>query len=90
MSKKTKKAKPVVVPKRHDVFDQWTVSSEKDLDALLKRHPHLAAITDTDKKIRKTLKSKPVELMCGPDEVLYQLAHLSPVSLARLRKRAMT
>ena len=51
----------------------WT-RSERDLDAALQANPRLAAIQDSawtcGKKLRSMLRTKPIELECGPDEVL--------------------
>ena len=69
-------------PRYPDVFDQFTVRSEEDLDDLLCAHPHLAAISDTDWKFRRTLGSKPMELECGADEVLCRVDNGSTINAA--------
>ena len=42
--KSPKSSKPVIVPKKIDVLDSFTVRSENELDYLSQRHPYLAAI----------------------------------------------
>ena len=78
--------KATPTPRSPDVFDQFTVRSEKDLNDLLRKHPRLASIPDTDKKIRKALRSRPVELECGADEVLCLVDSRSTVNAAWIGK----
>ena len=74
------------LPKSIDIFDQFTVRSERDLDLVLKNHPTLAALPSDDKKIRKALKSRPVELTCGPDETLCLMDSGSTINAAWIEK----
>ena len=72
---------------RHlDVFDQVTIRNERDLEKLLARNPRIAALPETEKKFKKLLKSKPLELMCGPDEVLCLVDSGSTVNAAWIAK----
>ena len=78
--------KATPTPRFPDVVDQFTMRSEQDLDFLLRAHPRLAAMPDTDKKIRKALRSKPVELECGADEVLCLVDSGSKINVAWIGK----
>ena len=82
---KSKTSKPTIVPKKIDVLDSVTVRSENDLDKLLKKHPYLAAIPK-NQKIRKLLRSMPVELICGPDETLCLMDSGSTINAAWIEK----
>ena len=63
MTKKPSKTLPL------DVFDRIPIRSEHDLHVVMPQHPTHAAIRDTDKKIRKMLRRKPVVLECNADEL---------------------
>ena len=52
----------------------------------MQQHPTLAAIPDTDKKIRKMLRTKPVELECDSDEVLCLVDSGSTINAAWVKK----
>ena len=69
VKRKGRNGKTLVVPKP-SVKESFIVRSEKQLDQLLARHPLLAAIPDSDKKLRKVLRTMPDELVCEIDEVL--------------------
>jgi hypothetical protein len=73
----------VPVPKSTGNF---SVKCERDLDELLRAHPHIAAIPGSAKKIRKVLKSMPPELVCGDDEVLCLVDSGSTVNAAWISK----
>ena len=77
--------KTLIVPKPL-VKESFTVRSEKQLDQLLVKHPHLAAIPDTDKKLKKVLKSMPDELICELDEVICLVDSGSTVNAAWIAK----
>ena len=61
-------------------------SGESELDVLLQRHPYLAAIPKSEQKIRKLLRSMPVELICGPDETLCLMDSGSTINAAWIEK----
>ena len=85
VNRKSKKHKAEKLPKP-DVLESFVIKSEKQLDQLLAKHPHLAAIPDTDKKIRKVLKSMPAQLVCGPDETLCLVDSGSTINAAWIEK----
>ena len=62
------------------------ISSESDLDALLKTHPHIAAIPNVASKLRALMKSMPKELICDVDEVLCLVDSGSTVNAAWIEK----
>jgi hypothetical protein len=82
----SRKAKAVLVPKPVDVFDTFTVRSEKDLDALLVKNPGLAVAPLDKKHIKKVIKTMPAELICGPDETLCLMDSGSTVNAAWIEK----
>ena len=84
--KTARNAKAVVAPRSPDIFDQFTMRSENGLNVLLRKHPRLAAIPDTDKKIRKALRSKPVELECSAGEFLRLVDSGSTINAAWIGK----
>ena len=84
--KRSKSSKSVLVPKKVDVLDTITVRSERELDSILKCHPYLAAIPKSDQKVRKLLRSMPVELICGPDETLCLVDSGSTINAAWISK----
>ena len=79
-TKKQSKSRPL------DVFDRITIRSEDDFDAVMQQHRTLAAILDTDKKIRKMLRTKPIELECSADEVLCLVGSGSTINDAWVEK----
>ena len=79
-TKKLPKSRPL------DVFDRITIRSEDELDAVMQQHPTLAAIPATDKKIRKMLRTKPIELECNADEVLCLVDSGSTINAAWVEK----
>ena len=81
--KSSPKSKPVIVPKS---TGNHFVKCEKDLDQLLKAHPHIAAIPGSAKKIRTVLRSMPPELVCEDDEVLCLVDSGSTVNAAWISK----
>ena len=84
--KRSKTSKSVAVPKKIDILDTITVRTERELDALLQQHPHLAAIPKSEQKIRKLLRSMPAELICGPDETLCLVESGSAINAAWTEK----
>ena len=85
VSRKSERAKKVE-PRRPKLLESFTVKTEQQLDQLLSRHPRLAAIPDTDKKIRKILRTMPAQLVCGPDEILCLVDSGSTVNAAWIEK----
>ena len=85
VSRKNKKGKLEKIEKPK-ALESFFISNEKQLDQLLARHPKLAAIPETDKKIRKLLKSMPAQLICGPDEILCLVDSGSTVNAAWIEK----
>ena len=85
VSRKNKKGKLEKIEKPK-ALESFFISNEKQLDQLLARHPKLAAIPETDKKIRKLLKSTPAQLGCGPDEILCLVDSGSTVNAAWIEK----
>ena len=75
----------MLVPKKIDVLDTITVRSERELDSIMKSHPYLAAIPK-GQQIRKLLRTMPVELVCGPDEVLCLVDSGSTINAAWIAK----
>ena len=75
----SRKSKSVIAPKS---TGNYCVKCDKDLDELLKAHPHTAAIPGSAKKIRKVLRSMPPELVCADDEVLCLVDSGSTVNAA--------
>ena len=73
-------------PKLPDVFEKVTLQTEKDLDRMIQCHPQIAALPKDDAKIRQILKSKPVELECGPNEVLCLVDSGSTINAACIEK----
>lgn len=82
----TYKKKRLPPAKQLDTFERVVVHSEADLEALLARNPRLAALPEPTKKIKNMLKSRPVELECGPDEVLCLVGSGSTVNAANIAK----
>ena len=82
-----KKSKPAVPakPKALDVFDRITIRNEEELQKVMTEHPTLAALPDQG-KLRKMLRQKPIELECGPDEVLCLVDSGSTVHAAWIEK----
>ena len=83
--RKGRNGKTSVVPKP-STEESFTVRSEKQLDQLLAKHPLLAAIPDSDKKLRKVLRTMPDELVCEIDEVLCLVDSGSTVDAAWIAK----
>ena len=92
VSRKTARSKKSqLIPRRHvqplpDTFQPFTVSSEADLDQLIKSHPQVAALPSDNIKIRKILKSIPVQLECGHGEVLCLVDSGSTVNAAHIAR----
>ena len=74
-----------------DTCGRVTIRSERDLDAVLQANPKLATIPDSawtcGKKLRKMLRTKPIELGCGPDEVLCLVDSGSTINAAWVEKQ---
>lgn len=74
--KNRQSSKVKTVPKSHPlapilhVFEQMTVSNETVLDDLLGSNPKIATPPENKEKIQRNLRQKPIELECGPGEVL--------------------
>ena len=85
VSRKSKQSK-IESPVKPNKFEAFTIQNEKQLDILLASHPRLAAIPESDKKIRKVLKTMPAQLVCGPDEVLCLVDSGSTVNAAWIAK----
>ena len=83
--KVNKISKPSPKTKKLDTFDRITIKDEIDLEQVMADHPNLAAIPD-QKKLRKMLRQKPVELECGPDEVLCLVDSGSTIHAAWVEK----
>ena len=77
-------------PKTLDTFDRVTIQSERDLHAVLQEDPKLDAIPDSawtcGKKLRKMLRTTPIELECGPDEVFCLVDSVSRIKAAWVEK----
>ena len=72
--------------KPSNTLQRLTIRSKKDLDQLIKSHPQVAALPSDDAQIRTILKSKPVQLECGPGEVLCLADSGSTISAAHIAK----
>ena len=68
-----------------DVFDRISIHNEAELKQVMSDHPTFAALPD-QKKLRKMLRQKPIELECGPDEVLCLVDSGSTVHAAWIEK----
>ena len=68
-----------------DVFDRISIHNEAELRQVMSDHPTFAALPD-QKKLRKMLRQKPIELECGPDEVLCLVDSGSTVHAAWVEK----
>ena len=66
--------------------EEFTIHSERALDELLSRYPHIAAIPGSDKKIRKILRNMPAELVCRKGEVLCLVDSGSTINAAWIEK----
>ena len=62
------------------------VRSERELETLPMRDPRIAAIPDSDKKLRRVLRTMPDELVCAADEVLCLVDSGSTVNAAWIAK----
>ena len=81
-----KQQKPINEPRKTSESETFTIHSERALDELLSRYPHIAAIPGSHKKIRKILRSMPAELVCAEDEVLCLVDSGSTINAAWIEK----
>ena len=84
--KASRQSKPIEVPRMKSESETFTIQSERALDELLSRYPHIAAIPGSHKKIRKILRSMPDELVCADDEVVYLVDSGSTINAAWIEK----
>ena len=90
-SETTASVRPAAVPTsspvaKPDVYEKFTIKTEAELDNFLQTHPQIAALPDDQDKVRRILRSKPVELECDANEVLCLVDSGSTINAANVEK----
>ena len=79
--------KTTLIPRQpYDRSKTFAINSEEQLDRYLEAHPKMAPMPVEAEKIRKALKTRPVELECKPGEVLCLVDSGSTVNAASIAK----
>ena len=70
----------------HMTKNSHVVRNEKELEALLKKNPRLAAVPETNKKLKKVMRNTPAALQCQDDEILCLVDSGATINAANVGK----